>query len=1238
MSSPLHIPPSEGCDNSNGEVTEVRLNAAALSNPDSLHTPISFPSFPSVTSTGLVDSGSSHCFVDPDFISSNSFPSYEIPPVTLRLLDGSIGAIITRATEIDIRFSTKDVLRLKFYITVLDSSSAFVFGFNWLHRYNPSIDWSAGQILFFRRLPTSVSSSSRAGLTDSPESPVSNKPFASLPSTSDSAPPFSVPLGKSSLPSVSFINAAAYARIARVRGNIAFSVTVSNSDSVSGRSANIEQVDLSGIPEDYHDFADVFSKSRASTLPPHRPYDLSIDLEEGAEPPIGRMYSLSETEMAALREFLDENLRNGFVRPSNSSHGAPILFVKKKDGSLRLCVDFRGLNKISKKDRYPLPLIADLLDSPGKARIYTKVDLRHAYHLVRIREGDEWKTTFRTKYGSFEWLVMPFGLSNAPGAFQRFMNDIFADMLDVCVVVYLDDILIYSSDKATHRQQVTEVLRRLRMHGLFANAKKCEFDRESVEYLGYVLSPEGLTMASDKVRTIQEWPEPRKVKDIQSFLGFANFYRRFIYNFSDITVPLTRLTRKNIPFVFGEAERSAFELLKSSFSSAPVLTNWIPDRPIIVETDASDYALAAILSIQLENGDIHPVAFHSRSFNATELNYDVHDKELFAIFEAFRIWRHYLDGSAAPVDVVTDHKNLEYFSTTKILNRRQARWAEYLCQFNLVIRFRPGKLGAKPDALTRRWDVYAKEGGNDYAKVNPQNFRPVFSQEQLSTSLRATSLISTVVRGASIMDVEQLHKDIQIGYATDPITSAQLPQPSDTKWTLSEGLLLLNNRIYVPDAAELRLRVIRNKHDHPLAGHFGQNKTMELIRREYVWPNMRAFVKDYVNSCATCKRSKAPRHKPYGLLKQLPIPIRPWSSISMDFIEHLPPSSGYTSILVIVERLTKQGIFIPTHDTITSAQLAELFVIYVFSKHGVPSDCTSDRGPEFVSHFFRSLGKALDMNLHFTSGYHPEGDGQTERVNQTLEQYLRCYCNYQQDNWSSLLPLAEFAYNNAPNETTGTSPFFANKGYHPDITIHPERDMASARAREFAVDLGDLHENLKAHIRSAQQHYKRGADNRRIPPPDFKIGQKVYVKAEFFRTTRPSKKLAEKNFGPYEIIAQPSSLSYTLRLPHAFRAVHPVYHVVMLEPAPTSNIRNRTDDPPLPVEIEGEVEYEIAEILDTKLDRRRRCQLQYLVRWSGYEGTDEETSWLTADELSHAKELVQDFHNAYPDKPGPPPT
>ena len=375
----------------------------------------------------------------------------------------------------------------------------------------------------------------------------------------------------------------------------------------------------------------------------------------------------------------------GFIRPSSSPHGAPVLFVRKKDGSLRLCVDYRGLNKITKKDRYPLPLISDLLQTAGKARVYTTIDLRHAYHLVRITEGDEWKTAFRTCYGSFEWQVMPFGLTNSPAAFQRLMNDVFRDLLDKCVTVYLDDILIYSDNPSEHRKHVREVLRRLRQHGLYARADKCKFSVDTVEYLGFILSPSGLRMSEDKVKIIQDWPEPRKVKDIQSFLGFANFYRRFIANYSDIVIPLTRLTRKNTPWLFSDSAREAFNNLKKAFTTAPVLTHWIPDRPIIVETDASDYALGAILSIRTSDDEIHPVAFHSRTFTPPELNYDTHDKELLAIYEAFKVWRHYLEGSATPIDVVTDHKNLEYFSTTKVLTRRQVRWSEYLSQFNLVI-------------------------------------------------------------------------------------------------------------------------------------------------------------------------------------------------------------------------------------------------------------------------------------------------------------------------------------------------------------------------------------------------------------------------------------------------------------------------------------------------------------------------------------------------------------------------
>jgi len=360
-------------------------------------------------------------------------------------------------------------------------------------------------------------------------------------------------------------------------------------------------------------------------------------------------------------------------------------------------------------------------------------------------------------------------------------------MLDVCIVVYLDDILIYSEDIESHQQHVREVLCRLRLHGLFAKPEKCEFHSDSVEYLGYHLSPDGLTMSPDKIQTISDWPEPRKVKDIQSFLGFANFYRQFIFNYSDIVVPLTRLTQKDAPWNFSEDCQCSFNALKHAFTTTPILTHFIPDTPIIVETDASDYTVAGILSITCANREIRPVSYYSRTLTALELNYDTHDKELLAIFEAFQNWRHYLEGSTSPIDIVTDHKNLEYFSTSKVLSHQQAWWSKFLSQFNLVIRFRPGKLGAKPDALTRRWDVYPKEGDSGYTRVNPQNLRPVFTQEQLSNSLRATYLEFPVLRAVAIMDMETLHSDILSALPSDPIAQVHLADPPDSHWSTDEA-------------------------------------------------------------------------------------------------------------------------------------------------------------------------------------------------------------------------------------------------------------------------------------------------------------------------------------------------------------------------------------------------------------------------------------------------------------------
>jgi len=639
---------------------------SALFDPNSLMPYVFLLSHDIPKICALVDSSSMHCFVDLQFVLKNNFTSYSISPIQLRLFDGTSNFVITQAINLSVQFPTSgDVTPMTFYLTPLDSECLIVLGHNWLTRYNPLIDWVLSSLTF----QTLAGSLPAPPSTPSLVPPRNHDSGLSGQSTPGPAPSVDTPV--CTPPHISLINAAAFVRACSLEGSTKYQLQLRPANSAKARSASTSTpLDLNIVPPEYHDYMDVFSKAKASELPLHHDYDLKIELEEGTSPPLGTLYSLSPVELSTLRTFIDENLNTGFIRPTTSSHAAPVLFVKKKDGSLCLCIDFRGLNKIIKKDRYPLPLISDLLDSPSRAKIYSKIDLRHMYHLVRIALGDEWKTTFCMHYGSYKWLVMPFGLTNAPAAFQRFVNTVFADMLDVCVVVYLDNILIYSEDMESHQQHIQEVLHRLRLHGLFAKPEKCEFHSDSVEYLGYHLSPDSLTMSPDKIQTISDWPEPRKVKDIQSFLGFANFYHRFIFNYSDIVVPLTRLTQKDAPWIFSEDCQRAFNALKHTFTTVPILTHFIPDTPIIVETDASDYAVAGILSITCADGEICLVAFYSRTLTALELNYNTHDKELLAIFEAFRNWCHYLEGSTSPIDVVTNHKNLEYFSTSKVLSCR----------------------------------------------------------------------------------------------------------------------------------------------------------------------------------------------------------------------------------------------------------------------------------------------------------------------------------------------------------------------------------------------------------------------------------------------------------------------------------------------------------------------------------------------------------------------------------------
>ncbi|MBW0498388.1 hypothetical protein O181_038103 [Austropuccinia psidii MF-1] len=434
-------------------------------------------------------------------------------------------------------------------------------------------------------------------------------------------------------------------------------------------SEEIETV-LKVVPPAYHKYLDLFSKVKAEKLPPHCASDHHIELE-GLLPPVGVIYSLSKNESEILQAYIAENLEKGFIRPSSSSTGVPVLFVKKKDGGLHLCVDYHKLNSVTRKNRYPVPPMNQLLTIFNNAIIFSKIDLCGAYNLFKIKEGDENLTALRTRYGSYEYLVMPFGLTNAPASLQNLVNDIFADFLDIFVVVYLYDIMVFSSSQEEHVKHVASILQILMDNDLFAKASKCVFHASSVKYLGYVVSSEGLKMDSSKVQKILNWPQPKNIKALQSFLGFANFYHCFIKNSSKKISALTSLLKKDSTFIFNEEALSQFQILKEAFTTSPILSHFNPSLPTIVETDASDYALGAVLS-QVNDSGKHPIAFDSRKLLPAELNYEILDKELRGIVWGLKRQRAFLLSLSDSFEVVTDHPFLQYLMPSKVLNFHKA--------------------------------------------------------------------------------------------------------------------------------------------------------------------------------------------------------------------------------------------------------------------------------------------------------------------------------------------------------------------------------------------------------------------------------------------------------------------------------------------------------------------------------------------------------------------------------------
>ncbi|KAL0551944.1 hypothetical protein IC582_011037 [Cucumis melo] len=697
-------------------------------------------------------------------------------------------------------------------------------------------------------------------------------------------------------------------------------------------------------------YPDVFS-DELSGLPPPREIDFAIELEPGTAPISRAPYRMAPVELKKLKVQLQELLDKGFIRPSVSPWGAPVLFVKKKDGSMHLCIDYRELNKVTVKNRYPLPKIDDLFDQLQGATVFSKIDLRSGYHQLRIRDSDIPKTAFRSRYGHYEFIVMSFDLTNAPAVFMDLMNRVFKDFLDSFVIVFIDDILIYSKTETEHEEHLHQVLETLRDNKLYAKFSKCEFWLKKVTFLGHVVSSEGVSVDPAKIEAVTNWPRPSTE-------------------------------------------------LKQKLVTAPVLAVLDGSGSFVIYSDASKKGLGCVL---MEQGKV--VAYASRQLKSHEQNYPTHDLELAAVVFALKMWRHYLYGEK--IQIYTDHKSLKYFFTQKELNMRQRRWLELVKDYDCEILYHPGKANVVADALSRKV-------AHSAALITKQ--APLLRDFERAEIAVSVGEVTSQLAQLSVQPT--LRQRIIVAQLNDPYLVekrhlVETGQGEDFSISSNDGLMF-EGRLCVPEDSAVKIELLTEAHNSPFTMHPGSTKMYQDLRSVYWWRNMKREVVVFVSRCLVCQQVKAPRQRPAGLLQPLSVPEWKWKSVSMDFITELSKTlKGYTVIWVVVDRLTKSAHFVPGKSTYTASKWGQLYMTEIVRLHGVPVSIILDRDTRFTSKFWKGLQLALGTRLDFSTTFHPQTDGQTERLNQILEDMLRTCVLEFSGNWDSHLHLMEFAYNNS---------------------------------------------------------------------------------------------------------------------------------------------------------------------------------------------------------------------------------
>lgn len=661
-------------------------------------------------------------------------------------------------------------------------------------------------------------------------------------------------------------------------------------------------------------FADIFREP--TELPPSRPgFDHKIPLKDGTNPFSIQPYRYSILQKDIIDKLVEDMLKQGLIQHSNSPFASSVVLVRKKNGNWRLCVDYRKLNQHTIKDKFPIPLIEDLMDELGGATIFSKLDLTVGYHQLRMDRGEEYKTAFKTHAGHFEYLVMPFGLSNAPAFFQALMHHIFHSYLRRFVIIFFDDILIYSPSLEDHVAHLHLVFQTIRDNKLFLRKEKCCFATDRVEYLGHFITKEGVSTDPSKIHAVANWPQPSNLKQLRGFLGLAGYYRRFVKDFGKIAKPLNDMLKKDC-FSWSDDSVSAFLTLKHALVSAPVLA--LPDfsKPFVVETDASGKGIGVVLMQEQ-----HPIAYISKSLGPKQQAMSIYERELLAIVYAVQKWGTYL--AHAHFIIRTDQKSIKHMLEQRLNTPFQQVWMAKLMGFDFEIHYKKGVENRAADALSRK-------AGAELLPMLLDN-----GQTGLLDTLKSSWVTDTTL--------QRVIKDLQQDASSHP------------KFSWHNNELRRKGKLVVGEHSDLNRVIPRWLHDSSFGGHSGRDATAARVKSLFFWKGMNKDIQNYIRECDVCQRSKPDLAAYPGLLQPLPIPTKIWDQISMDFIEGLPSSGGKHVIMVVVDRLSKYAHFIALTHPYIAIEVAQIFLDHIFKLHGLPSTITSDRDPIFISKVWNEL-------------------------------------------------------------------------------------------------------------------------------------------------------------------------------------------------------------------------------------------------------------------------------------------